>query len=418
MQRAMSRDGVPGGAIAIVKDGSLWFAAGVGLKNAHLKDPVDIGTRFRVGSITKMVTAMVVLSLADEGRLDITHPVAQYAPWFTLRDGLDRATVRVDEVLSHTAGLTYPDAIVPGERVPVLTAHPPALWSPPGEVYNYNNGGYALLGAMAATVAGIPYETLVQQRVFDPAGMTTATFDSDLAQRGNHAAGHSGSTKNPTVDDNLADGDVPLSHPAGGIFATVIDYAHLMETLMNPAQTILQSATLQAATSAQVDTHVVPHTSYGYGLTVSGDVVFHEGATQNGFATAFYYEPTRRFGVVVFLNALGRHQTPADIAKQVLELFAPPEVPPGAVHTPPADWDAYVGHYFDRYGVLGDVQVTRQNGSLVCDAPAWKIKHQTLTQLAGDTWRTAGGAPVLFWRKAGEAAMYMVARSGVATRVR
>jgi len=162
--------------------------------------------------------------------------------------------------------------------------------------------------------------------------------------------------------------------------------------------------------------HVVPQASYGYGLTVSGDVVFHDGATPSGYATAFRYVHAKRFGVVVFLNALNCHSTPSDIAKHVLDVFAAPLVPEGARYTPPEDWDAYVGHYVDKYGVLGDIHVTRESDALFWDAPAFKEKHQLLTQHAGDTWRAPGGAAIQFWRKPGETATYLVTRSGVGTR--
>jgi CubicO group peptidase (beta-lactamase class C family) len=189
---ALERFGVPGASVAVVQGGALRFARGFGVTELGGGGrPVGPDTRFIIGSVPKSMTALLVATLVDEGRLGWDTPVVEALPQFTLADPAATAAVTFRDLLSMRSGLPRFDGplffrpLTPEEVVESLREVP--LSAPPGEVFGYTNQGYATAGFAAAAAAGATYgrdlyptyARLMQERLYDPAGMTRTALDFD-----------------------------------------------------------------------------------------------------------------------------------------------------------------------------------------------------------------------------------------------
>ena len=186
----LRRHGIPGAAVALVRGGEVELLSGYGVAG----DGTHVGpdTRLLLGSVSKSITALVVMQLVDEGRLDLDAPVTRYLPWFRVAEPgfADRITLR--DLLHHTSGLSSRTFIAAARLGPRATledlARALAAARPvaePGTHFEYFNDNYNLLGYLVEVASGSSYADAVARRVFDPLGMTRTTADpgsvNDLA---------------------------------------------------------------------------------------------------------------------------------------------------------------------------------------------------------------------------------------------
>src|SRR5688500_6510763 len=193
---------VPGMAIAILKDDSVVYARGFGVRELGRPEPVDVHTSFAIASTTKAFTATAIAMLVDEGRLDWDDPVVRYLPDFQLRDPHGAGDITVRDLLSHRTGIPSADYLwfaADNTREDILHRmgflRPGA---PPRTRYQYNNNAYAVAGLVVQAVSGMTWDEFVQRRILEPLGMReTLTGHAGLDQRGNVATPHD------FVDDSL-----------------------------------------------------------------------------------------------------------------------------------------------------------------------------------------------------------------------
>jgi len=203
LQERMTHYGVPGVAIAVIRDGKVVQAAGYGLRQAG--DAVDAQTAFSVGSVSKIITAATTLRLVADGRLDLDRDVSGYlADWrFSAHPDAPGAKVSLRMLLSHTGGFNvhgfedYPPAAPLPSLRQTLDGAPPArseavrLIDPPGLRMRYSGGGVQVQQLVLESVADRPFARLAQEAVFSPLGMHRSTFEQPLAPAfGNIAHAH------------------------------------------------------------------------------------------------------------------------------------------------------------------------------------------------------------------------------------
>ncbi len=208
------------GMILVAREGDVVLSKGYGLADRAAGTPNDAQTRYRIGSVTKPMTAMIVLMLQERGLLDLDDPICEY---------VDRcpdawSTITVEQLLSHTAGVAnftqFPDFEATKNQPTTLTETidrfrnaPPDF--PPGERWNYSDSGYILLGQIIETVTGHPYEEVAQELVFAPLGMSNTGYDhnrDDLAVGYVNASG---------AEADFVDMSIP--HAAGALYSTAED---------------------------------------------------------------------------------------------------------------------------------------------------------------------------------------------------
>ncbi len=170
----------PGAVMVVVFDaaGDMRYASVGTDPTGATPTPAD---HFRVGSITKTITALTVLTLVDNGLIGLDDPVSDYVSRLTIDD---RITVR--DALQHSSGLPDPFDLQP-DLLRTLTDDPTRRWSPedmfelaiaeglafaPGERFAYSNTNYTVLGVMIEEVVGLPYHEVVRERIIEPLGMT------------------------------------------------------------------------------------------------------------------------------------------------------------------------------------------------------------------------------------------------------
>lgn len=218
------RDAV-GGVIGIVADGET-HSAGFGVTN--LEHPLDVttDTLFQIGSITKTITATVILSLVELGKLDLDARVRAYLPDFRVQDDEASEDATLRHLLTHTAGWTgdfFADTGDGDDAARRYVGEMTALeqLAPIGEVYSYNNAGFYLAGRVIEAVTDQTYETVTRELVLDPVGMGRAHFRPHDVMTHRFAAGHTSSDDGPKVARRW---DLPrAAWPAGGLVCSVDD---------------------------------------------------------------------------------------------------------------------------------------------------------------------------------------------------
>ncbi len=393
----------PGGAMAVVLHGRLAFQTGVGVQQVGTTKPVTSSTLFRTASISKMLVAATVLSLAERGLLDLDAAATQFVPYFRRGPGYDAGQVTLAMALRHTAGL--PEDPRTCEEAPYalrdyFLAHAgDPLWSPPGSLFNYSNTDYALLAAAIHERTGHAFEDVVRERIFVPAQMQTATYDPPPTAE--VAVGHSDLGRALTASTR----DCEVSRAAGGVYASVSDFAHFVEMLLARGAGVLTEASVDAMMSHGSVMQSAPRMLYAYGLIETEHrgvrVVMHDGGAF-GYRTAVLLAPEHGFGVVVFTNGSAN---PSETAYAALSAFLMvPEQPPRALASRCGELEPYTGIYRDPSGGLGRVRVFLRGDGLA------------LELLGDQPGPVPGGLRVRFARDQSGVIGYLVTRAGVARR--
>lgn len=297
IQQWMKAASVPGLAAAVVKDLRMVWAKGFGTTSVGEGGrPVGPDTRFRMGSVTKPLVGAVTLRLAEAGRLDLDAPVSTYLPSFG-----PPATLRM--LLSHTSGLPHhgipanrgndPDGLQTFVRdeLPRL-----ALVAPPGEVYQYSNPGFAVIGAVLEAVTGQRFDDLMNEWLFRPIGMSLTGFAPDERTAAGHDLGPDGGARAlASLSDSVA------FHPAGYAFSSVTDLARFAIALMKGQ--VLGDHGQMFARHAR--TYAPDDGGYGlaFGVHCRGGrlIVSHSGGV-TGFKSLLELHPDEGSAVVLLAN--------------------------------------------------------------------------------------------------------------------
>lgn len=311
---AQSTGRVPSLVLGVVRDGRLAHFTGAG---DHPRPDPD--TQYRIGSISKTMTAVLMLQLRDEGRLsldDQLHRTLTGTP-------VGGATLR--QLLGHVSGLQRePEGRwwerTEGSDLDSLLAGltPDKVAYPPHRTYHYSNLAYGLLGAVLEKVTGTAWPTLVRQRLLEPLGMGRTTYHpTEPYARGYVVHPWHGTLREEPRTDTGA------MAPAGQLWSTVNDLARWAAFLADPAPSVLAPATLTEMCAPVVMNDLDAWTSgHGLGLELYrvGERVYvgHGGSMPGYVATLVVHRPTRT-GVIGFANAYGfREGSIRDLGQRAL----------------------------------------------------------------------------------------------------
>lgn len=306
-------EGIPGGVLLVAKEGQppVTVASGVAVVDPERK--MRTGDRFYTASIGKMMTAVVVLQLVEEGRIKLDDPGAKHLsglPGIERIPNAREATIR--QMLNHSAGLPeyYDDRFTPAltrgrqwgvrELLPYLYDKR-ALW-PPGERYEYSNTGYVLLGAVIEAVDGGDYAASLRRRVLERAGMDGA----QVGAKGNEPHLVRGYVYSDDADDDDAEPDVDISADYwcwltgdGSVVASAADVYRFLVALFRDRKLL---------SPAMVERMIAPSAAEpGYGLGVelekgrNGRIVGHSGHV-DGFNGDARYALDHDVAVVTLFN--------------------------------------------------------------------------------------------------------------------
>lgn len=307
----MAKWHVPGLAIGIL-DGQDVELAAFGTANVETGVAVTTDTLFQIGSISKIFTSTLVMTLVDQGLLDLDQPVIRYVPTLPLADETARNTITIRHLLTHMAGF-YGDRFDDQGRGDDAIARAVAAFgslkqqTAPGELWTYCNAGFDLAGRAAELLTGDGFEKLVRDRIFLPLGMRQATYFPDEAIRHSVAVGH---VRRASMTEVKVADPWPIprrSNPAGGVSTNVgelLRFArmHLRDGELDGVR-VLSTASARAMRERQVDAD--PFRSWGIGWSrrePGGELIIeHNGAT-NGFAARLTTVPGRGFAIAILTN--------------------------------------------------------------------------------------------------------------------
>jgi CubicO group peptidase (beta-lactamase class C family) len=356
VNQALATWKVPGVGIAIVRNDSVIYAKGYGVKELGRPDRVDEKTFFAIGSSSKAFTAAAIALLVDERKVRWDDAAARYLPDLQLFDPYATRELTIRDLLSHRSGLARGDLLWYGSdlnrdqilhRVRFLQPS----WSFRSQ-FGYQNLMYLAAGQVAAKVTGKSWDDIIQQRIFAPLGMTTSnTSTKRLAGMPNVASPHT------EIDDTVR--VVPWRNidniaPAGSINSNVVEMANWVRMQLGKGKFGGQ----QVITSAQIAEMHKPHTivpldgawklfnpasnflEYGMGWFLNdfrGKKVVQHGGNIDGMSALVAMIPDENFGVVILTNMNGSG-LPYVLMNRTFDAH---------LKQPPRDWSGEMRKSFD-----------------------------------------------------------------------
>jgi CubicO group peptidase (beta-lactamase class C family) len=312
VQGAMAQVGTPGASVAVIVNGELVYEQGYGVKKRGESDPVDAETRFRIGSVTKMLTAAAVMQQVEAGTAFLDDPVSRHVPEATFTGRWSAETMTVEQLLTHASGIpdlyfeaqgsTDPNAL--GDWAATLADI--GLHAPPGTFWNYSNPNFNLAGLVAERASGADYRSYMDTSVFGPAGMTHTTFDpAEVVASGNWSWGHTPDGDGGELVYAADEYDNFVVAPAGFAFSTAGDLVRWALLLSDGGGSVLSEESARMMQAFHQDLDQVPGFGYGYGIFVEPFfdlTVRQHGGNIWGWGTYLLWHPERRFAVAVLAN--------------------------------------------------------------------------------------------------------------------
>jgi len=283
--RRMATTGQFSGAVLIAKNGKVLFSRAYGLADRERRIPNTLDTRFRIGSMNKMFTAVAILQLVEAGKIELSDPLGTYLTDYPNKDVASKVTIH--ELLTHTGGTgdifgpdfdahrkelrTHSDYIeLYGNR---------GLEFEPGSRWAYSNYGMVLLGAVIERVTGQSYYDYVQEHIYEPAGMTrTGSLPEDEAVPDRSI----GYTRPPGTTRWVRNTNtLPYrGTSAGGGYSTVTDLARFADALMS--RKLLRPDSTEQLITGKVE--ALGREKYAYGFEDRRDIGGHGSVGHGGGA--------------------------------------------------------------------------------------------------------------------------------------
>lgn len=311
---------IPGAAVVLVKDGRVVFQKGFGVREKGKPLRVNEHTVFRLGSVSKGFASVLTAVLADEGVLDLDHPVSDYVEDFRLYDSHQTSRVQIQHLLSHTSGLprhAYTNLVEDGlsidRIIPRLQEVP--LISKEGEQLAYQNATYSVIEKVIENQTDSDFNMLLHDKLFEPLAMDHASSTYDGIQKSSNKA-------LPHVYVSRSRGRAPISIStkyynavsSGGINASASDMGKwlLMLTGYHPdviSEKSLNKLSEPIATlnNRRFSRHWddVNRSYYGLGWRIldnHGQKIVYHGGYVNGYRSEIAFSPDDGTGICILIN--------------------------------------------------------------------------------------------------------------------
>jgi CubicO group peptidase (beta-lactamase class C family) len=353
----------PGAAIAVISGDRIVLAKGFGVANVETGAPVSPDMLFHIGSLTKLFTASALVILAEEGKIKLDAPIANYARGLSPR----LARVTAHELLSQTSGIKDQPGDYGLHDETALADYARSLTDDysligPGKAFSYSNPGFALAGYVIEQVSGRPFADQMNEVLFKPLGLSRTVLRPTEAITYPLATGHKAQgQERPTVVRPLAD-DTRL-WPAGYIFSTLNDLSRFVIALLNVGKVdgkqVLPPSLVTKLFTPHIDipTNVFEEGKYGYGLFIHkyrGLQVFEHGGSLPGYSCELRIVPDHRFAIITLINKDGGRLSKT--IDKALELMLPVKAkaepsPVQSLQMSEEEMAGYVGSYSNRWAI-------------------------------------------------------------------
>lgn len=314
--------GIPGLAIAVAVDGKLAYAEGFGYADLEQRVPARPTTKFRIGSISKPLTATALMQLVEQGKLDLDAPIQKYVPSFP--DKGAKITPRL--LAGHLAGIRHYqgdeflisrhyDSVLDGLKI--FENDP--LVSPPGAAFHYSSYGFNLLSAAIEGASGENFVSYMQNRVFVPLGLVDTLADQNKPVIEERSRFYSREKDGPFENAPYVDNSYKWA--GGGFLSTAEDLVRFGSALLQPG--FLKESSLRLLFTSQ-KTNSGEDTGYGIGWGIrkskSGQRIFeHAGGSVGGSCQLILYPDSRV--VVALVTNLGGEPWKIEDVEAIAEPF-------------------------------------------------------------------------------------------------
>lgn len=332
---------IPGAAVAIVQDGEVIYAQGFGVRDRETESSVDTETLFAIASTTKTLTTVSMASLVEDGVFDWDTTVVDVMPQFEVADPELTQTITMENLVCACTGVPRRDyefffqgaQLTAQDIVEQLATF--EFFTDFGETFQYSNQMVATGGYAAAMANGTAFEnlfdgytTLVNERVLEPVGMESSTFDFDAATNSDNVA-------SPYIT-KLGEGYIPAQFsierpfvpaaPAGGLWSNADDMAQYVLTLLNDGTTpdgtqIVSPESLETLWEPQVQ--ISAQDDYGLGFIISdyfGVRIISHAGNLVGYTSEMAIIPEADLGFIMLTNARLTNNISNTTRNRLLEL--------------------------------------------------------------------------------------------------
>src|SRR5690242_17987664 len=277
------------GTVLVSEHDQVVFKKGYGLANREWNVANAPDVKFRIGSITKQFTSMLVMQQVAKGKIKLDDHIPDYLPYYRKDTG---SKVTIHQLLNHTSGIPsytddpkfFPEVSRTYYKVDdfVKKFCSGDLQFEPGSKFHYDNSGYFILGAILEHVTGKTYEELLKEKIFGPLGMNDTGYDHLDKLLPKRATGYE---RGLGGVDNAPFLDMSLPYAAGSLYSTV-------EDLYKWDQALYTDKLLPADLKQKIFTPGLQHYGYGWNIDTlppadpaAGQTVIEHGGGSNGFST-------------------------------------------------------------------------------------------------------------------------------------
>ena len=354
----MAASKAPGISAAVVENGEFVWSAGFGMADLENSVPATAQTVYRLGSISKSLTATAAMELWEHGQLDLDSPVQKYCPAFPQKPW----PITTRELLGHLGGIRYYN--VPETPYSESESDPEVgntrhfengieaglkffandpLATQPGTHFNYSTQGYTLAGCAIEGASGEKYADYVREHVLVPAGMLQTRPDDRFAIIPLRARFYSKDKSGAVVNAEFLDSSYKV--PGGGWLSSAPDMARFEVAILSDR--LIKRATRDIMWTPQMPSDGLGRMVYGLGWqagTTGGVEDVGHGGSQQGTSAMILIAPDARAGVVVLTNSDASGAS--ELAAQLLEIVL--GLPPGdrnEITVDPKLYDKYLGSY-------------------------------------------------------------------------
>lgn len=294
------------GSALVAENGRVIYEKGFGYANIEWDIPNTPDTKFRIGSITKQFTSMLIMQLVEQGKIKLDGRITYYLPYYRKETG-DKVTIH--HLLTHTSGIPSYTSLPTFGKTNKMPYKPDEfvqqfcsgdLEFTPGTQFKYNNSGYFILGAIIEKLTGKSYEDALKQNILEPLGMTNTGYDLSAPIIKNRASGY---TKTLSGFSNAEYLDMSQPYAAGSMYSTVRD-------LYKWEMALYTDKLLSEKYKQMIFTPNLEHYGYGWFITKKGFkgskdsiTIVHHGGGINGFRAAKIRVPSEKHLVVLLTNA-------------------------------------------------------------------------------------------------------------------
>lgn len=289
------------GSVLVVQQDKTVFQKSYGFANKEWGIANNADTKFRIGSITKQFTAMLIMQLKQAGKLNLHEKITTYLPWYPKETG-DKITIH--HLLTHSSGL--PNYTESADAMNDINMHDylpeeiakkyciGQLRFEPGTRFEYCNTGYFLLGVIIESLTKKPFAEVIQEKILDPAGMKNTGMDNPkqlvLNRASGYAYGFDGYTNADYINPSTA------TYAAGGLYATPQDLYLWQKALYGDKLLAKENRELMFTPNLG---------NYGYGLyivkTKADTIIGHNGGL-HGFSSSMLHFSKDKITVIIFDN--------------------------------------------------------------------------------------------------------------------